>query len=63
MKENAQVVKKYIDADCEYRLMLFLRHPSLRNRFIDIDLNEKRTPGRKIRTFLKSFLGLNGEPL
>lgn len=40
------IVKKYMAADSENRLSLFLHYPQLRNIFIDIDCNEKRVPGR-----------------
>jgi hypothetical protein len=65
MIDENQVIKKYIEADCEHRLTLFLNHPPLRNRFIDIDLNEKRRAGGKSKgkMLLKSFFGLNSEEL
>lgn len=63
MEGEDQRVKRYIEADCEQRLTLFLSYPPLRNRFIDIDLNEKRIPGRKRKRkmLLKRVLGLKGK--
>ena len=59
MTDEEQIIKTYIETDYERRLTLFLYHPSLRNRFIDIDLNEKRIPGRikkrKRKPLLKKF--------
>lgn len=55
IKEDA-IIKEYIEADSELRLALFLCHTRLRNRFIDVDLYEKRIPGRRKKRQRKMLL-------
>jgi len=43
MGTRDRIIEKYLEADAEKRLYLFLDCPSLRNEFIEIDLAEYRT--------------------
>ena len=60
MRTRDRIIGKYLEADSEKRLYLFLDCPSLRNEFIEIDLSEyrsdtamKKTETAPVRSFLR----------
>ena len=40
MRDSKSIIEEYRDADVEKRAYLFLSHRSLRDEFLEIDLNE-----------------------
>jgi hypothetical protein len=50
MHPHQEIITAYSQADFEGRLSLFLKHPTLRNRFVQIDqgdYNNKKSPKQK----------------
>ena len=59
MNQIDQIVEEYKSSDFEKRLNLFLECPSLRTRFLEIDLNSEDDAASAKKTLKKGFRRLH----